>query len=122
MATLAAIIQNFHVVAIQEIRTQDDYFLDNFLRNYVNRNGRAYDKVIGPRLGRSSSTEQYAFLYDTAAIDVNPRMIYTVNDPDDLLHREPLVAMFRVRVSWLPASRTITSGNSGCSPSCSRRA
>ena len=97
MWTLAAIIQNFHVVAIQEVRTQDDYFLDNFLRNYVNRNGRAYDKVIGPRLGRSSSTEQYAFLYDTAAIDVNPRMIYTVNDPDDLLHREPLVAMFRVR-------------------------
>ncbi len=96
-ATLAAIIQNFHIVAIQEIRTQDDYFLDNFLRSYVNQNGRAYDKVIGPRLGRSNSTEQYAFLYDTAAIEVNPRMIYTVNDPDDLLHREPLVAMFRVR-------------------------
>lgn len=97
MATLAAIVQNFHVVAIQEIRTQDDYFIDNFLRNYVNQNGRAYDKVIGPRLGRSNSTEQYAFLYDTAAIDVNPRSVYTVNDPDDLLHREPLVAMFRVR-------------------------
>lgn len=96
-ATLAAIIQNFHIVAIQEVRTQDDYFLDNFLRNYVNQNGRAYDKVVGPRLGRSNSTEQYAFLYDTSAIEVNPRMIYTVNDPDDLLHREPLVAMFRVR-------------------------
>ena len=47
--------------------------------------------------GRSSSTEQYAFLYDTAAIEVNRYSIYTVNDPDDLLHREPLVAMFRVR-------------------------
>ena len=97
MATLAAIIHNFHVVAIQEIRTQDDYFLDNFLRNYVNRNGRVFDKIVGPRLGRSSSTEQYAFLYDTAAIEVNRYSIYTVNDPDDLLHREPLVAMFRVR-------------------------
>jgi len=97
MTTLAAIIQNFHLVAIQEIRTQDDYFIDNFLRNYVNQNGRAYDKVVGPRLGRSNSKEQYAFLYDTTAIEVNSRMIYTVNDPDDLLHREPLVAMFRVR-------------------------
>ena len=48
-------------------------------------------------LGRSSSKEQYAFLYDTAAIEVNRHSIYTVNDPDDLLHREPLVAMFRVR-------------------------
>jgi endonuclease/exonuclease/phosphatase family metal-dependent hydrolase len=97
MATLASIIQNFHVVAIQEIRTQDDYFLDNFLRTYVNVNGRVYNKVIGPRLGRSSSKEQYAFLYDTAAIEVNQRSVFTVNDPDDLLHREPLVAMFRVR-------------------------
>ena len=53
--------------------------------------------MVGPRLGRSNSTEQYAFIYDTAAIEVNRRSIYTVNDPDDLLHREPLVAMFRVR-------------------------
>ena len=97
MATLAAIIHNFHIVAIQEIRTQDDYFIDNFLRSYVNQNGRVYDRIVGPRLGRSSSTEQYAFLYDTAAIEVNRNSIYTVNDPDDLLHREPLVAMFRVR-------------------------
>lgn len=97
MWTLAAIIQNFSVIAIQEIRTQDDYFLDNFLRTYVNQNGRAYDKVVGPRLGRSASKEQYAFLYDTAAIQLNHSSVYTVNDPDDLLHREPLVAMFRTR-------------------------
>jgi deoxyribonuclease-1-like protein len=106
MQTLATIIQNFQVVAIQEIRTQDDYFIDNFLRNYVNKNGRMYDKVIGPRLGRSNSKEQYAFIYDTAAIEVNPRMTYTVNDPDDLLHREPLVAMFRVR--GLPPQEAFT--------------
>jgi endonuclease/exonuclease/phosphatase family metal-dependent hydrolase len=97
MATIAAIVHNFHIVAIQEIRTQDDYFLDNFLRTWVNQNGRAYDKVVGPRLGRSNSKEQYAFLYDTATIQVNRHSIYTVNDPDDLLHREPLVAMFRTR-------------------------
>src|SRR5262245_16493204 len=97
MQTLAAIIRNFHVVAIQEIRTQDDYFIDNFLRNYVNQQGRYYDKVVGPRLGRSNSKEQYAFLYDTAAIELNPASVYTVNDPEDLLHREPLVAMFRVK-------------------------
>jgi len=97
MATLASIIQNFQVVAIQEIRTQDDYLIDNFLRTYVNQNGRTYNKVIGPRLGRTVSKEQYAFIYDTATIEVNPRCIFTVNDPDDLLHREPLVAMFRVR-------------------------
>ncbi|MEX2317140.1 MAG: endonuclease/exonuclease/phosphatase family protein [Pirellulales bacterium] len=97
MSALASIIQNFHVVAIQEIRTQDDYFIDNFLRTYVNRDGRAYNRVVGPRLGRTRSTEQYAYLYDTAVIDLNPSSVYTVNDPDDLLHREPLVAQFRTR-------------------------
>lgn len=98
MQTLALAIQQFHVVAIQEIRTQDSYFLDNFLRNYVNADGRHYyDYVIGPRLGRSNSKEQYAFIYDTTAVEVNRQTIYTVNDPQDLLHREPLVALFRVR-------------------------
>jgi endonuclease/exonuclease/phosphatase family metal-dependent hydrolase len=97
MTTLAAIIQNFHVVAIQEIRTKDDYFIDNFLRTYVNTNGHVYDKVVGPRMGRTNSKEQYAFLYDTTAIEVNKNSIYTVNDPDSLLQRAPLVAMFRVR-------------------------
>lgn len=103
MQTLALAIRNFHVVAIQEIRTQDSYFLDNFLRSYVNAAGvnadgqHYYDYVIGPRLGRSNSKEQYAFIYDTTAIEVNRPSIYTVNDPQDLLHREPLVALFRVR-------------------------
>ena len=70
------------------------------------RTAAYYDKVVGPRLGRSSSKEQYAFLYDTAAIEVNRNSIYTVNDPDDLLHREPLVAMFRVR--GLPPQQAFT--------------
>lgn len=98
MQTLALVVRNYHVIAIQEIRTQDSYLLDNFLRNYVNADGQHYyDYVIGPRLGRSNSKEQYAFIYDTAAVEVNRQSIYTVNDPQDLLHREPLVAMFRVR-------------------------
>ncbi len=98
MQTLALAIRNFQVVAIQEIRTKDSYFLDNFLRDYVNADGKHYyDYVIGPRLGRSNSKEQYAFIYDTTAVEVNRQSIYTVNDPQDLLHREPLVALFRAR-------------------------
>ena len=98
MQTLALIVRNFHIVAVQEIRTKDNYLLDGFLRDYVNAGGQHYyDYVIGPRLGRSNSKEQYAFIYDTAAIEINRQAIYTVNDPQDLMHREPLVAMFRVR-------------------------
>jgi endonuclease/exonuclease/phosphatase family metal-dependent hydrolase len=98
MQTLALIVRNFQVVAIQEIRSKNDYLLDTFLRDYVNAGGgRYYDYVVGPRLGRSNSKEQYAFIFDAAAVEVNRSRIYTVNDPQDLLHREPLVAMFRTR-------------------------
>ncbi|MEM8866094.1 MAG: endonuclease/exonuclease/phosphatase family protein [Planctomycetota bacterium] len=100
MRTLAAIVQQFDIVAIQEIRTKDAYFIDKFLRDYVNAGGRRYSRLVGERLGRSNSKEQYAYLYDTATIQVNPNLIYTVNDDaNDLLHREPFVAMFATRVA-----------------------
>jgi hypothetical protein len=63
----------------------------------INSHGRKYNYVIGPRLGRTSSKEQYAFIFDMASIEVDRTMLYTVADPDGLLHRPPLVAWFRVR-------------------------
>src|SRR5688572_7204874 len=63
MHTLAEIVRQFHVVAIQEIRTQDDYLMRSFV-NLVNSGGRRYDFVVGPRLGNSTSKEQYAFIFD----------------------------------------------------------
>jgi hypothetical protein len=53
--------------------------------------------VLGPRLGRTSSKEQYAFIFNKATVELDRESVYTVHDPDDLLHREPLVAGFRVR-------------------------
>lgn len=98
MQTLASVMRNFDLIAIQEIRIDDNDLLRRFLGYYLNPiSGRNYDYVLGPRLGRSNSKEQYAFIFDTARIEVNPNHVYTVRDPDDLLHREPFVAMFRTR-------------------------
>lgn len=102
MRTLAAVVQQFDIVAIQEIRTTDQDFIDKFLAGYVNASGRRYSRVVGPRLGRSNSKEQYAFLFDTATIQVNPNYIHTVSDPHDLLHRPPLLAMFATRAPANP--------------------
>ncbi len=92
---LAEIIRQFDVVAIQEIRSKQD-ILPQFV-DVINSSGRHYDYVIGPRLGRTSSKEQYAFIFDTASIEIDRTSLYTVADPDDRLHREPLVGWFRVR-------------------------
>jgi len=92
---LAEIVRHFDIVAIQEIRSKQE-IMPRFM-DAVNATGRHYDFVVGPRLGRSTSKEQYAFVYDTASIEIDRNALYTVADPDDLLHREPLVGWFRVR-------------------------
>ncbi|MEQ8211950.1 MAG: endonuclease/exonuclease/phosphatase family protein [Lacipirellulaceae bacterium] len=96
--TLAEIIRQFDVVAIQEIRTSDDYHMPNFVK-LVNATGRQYDHIIGPRIGNSRSTEQYAFIFDTQKIAADFSSVYTLSDPDNLLHREPLVAHFQTRLN-----------------------
>ncbi len=96
MQVLAETVRRFDIVAIQEVRSVDDSVMPQFVAQ-INSTGGRYDFIIGPRLGRTNSKEQYAFVFDTARIEVDPRSIYTIPDPRDLLHREPLVARFRAR-------------------------
>jgi deoxyribonuclease-1-like protein len=96
MDVLCDVVRRFDVVAIQEVRANTDDILPRFIEK-INASGRRYDYLIGPRLGRTSSKEQYAFVFDTATIEVDRAAMYTVEDRADLLHREPLVASFRVR-------------------------
>lgn len=96
MHILAQVVRRFDVVAIQEVRAKTQDVLPRFV-DMINAEGAHYDFVIGPRLGRSVSKEQYAFIYDRASIEIDPESVYTVNDPGDRLQREPLVAAFRAR-------------------------
>jgi len=105
MNVLAAVVRRFDVVAIQEIRSKDTTLLPRFIE-MINAEGAQYDYVIGPRLGRTSSKEQYAFVFDASRIAYDPQSIYTAHDSADLLHREPLVTRFSVR--GLPARQAFT--------------
>lgn len=96
MEILAQIVRKFDVVAIQEIRSSAQDVMPRFLE-LINSTGRTYDYIIGERLGNSSSKEQYAYVFDLETIEVDRRYVYTVQDPDNLLHREPLVSWFRTR-------------------------
>lgn len=96
MDILARVARQFDVLAIQEVRSQNQDILPHFV-DLINATGRQYDYVIGPRLGRTTSKEQYAFVFDRASIEIDRNQLYTVSDPEDLLHREPLVAWFRAR-------------------------
>jgi len=96
MDVLARVIRRFDVVAIQEVQSVDQSVVPKFV-GMVNAQGARDDYVLGPRLGRTSSNEQYAFIFDTGRLELDPGSIFTVADPEDRLHREPLVARFRVR-------------------------
>ena len=96
MNLLAEVVRRFDVVAIQEIRSKNQQLLPSFVE-LVNATGRHYDYVIGRREGRTVSKEQYAFVFDTASIEIDRGATYSVEDPSDLLHRPPLVSAFRAR-------------------------
>ena len=96
MGVLAEVVRRFDVVAIQEIRSKNQQLLPSFVE-LINATGRHYDYVIGRREGRTTSKEQYAFIFDTASIEIDRGATYSVNDPSDFLHRPPLVSAFRAR-------------------------
>ena len=110
MDVLVQIIREFDIVAIQEIRDAAGTAIIT-LKNQVNADGSSYDVIVGPRVGRTTSKEQYAFMYDTNVLEVLPDS-YTYdddgdgndsNDLDDSIHlndlfeREPFVVHFKVK-------------------------
>ena len=92
MDILAKTIAEFDIVAIQEIRdSTGTAILD--LEKAVDALGVEYNLLVGPRVGRTVSLEQYAFLYRSSTVLYGTS--YTYNDSAlDLFHREPFIASF----------------------------
>ena len=92
MEVLSKIISQFDVVAIQEIRDKSGKAIKD-LEVAVDDLGENYDFIIGPRLGRSNSKEQYAYIYRVKTI--LPGDSYTYQEVGgDAIHREPFIAQF----------------------------
>lgn len=99
MSALAQIIQQYDVIALQEINDKSGAAI-NQLMQYVNQNGGRYALAISEPVGRSAAyLEQYAYIYDTSRIEGGQRHCYLVTDPTDQLHREPYVGRFQTRTS-----------------------
>ncbi len=92
LKAIAAIIKQFDVTAVQEIRDKDENSILKLMEE-INSGAEKYGLLIGPRLGRTSSKEQYAFIYrlDKIRYDYFP---VTWNDEKDKFEREPFIANF----------------------------
>lgn len=94
VAMLARIVSNFDLVAIQELRDKSQSTVPRFVQK-LNTGPRHYKAIVGPRLGRTRSKEQYVFLYRPKIFAVQGQATYP--DPQDHWHREPLAAKFRLK-------------------------
>ncbi len=93
---LVSILTQYDVVALQGIQSARDDILP-MLIDQLNQSGRRYDYLIGPRVGRTPPHQQFAYVFDTAKLETDRYALYSVEDPEDLMNREPLVAWFRCK-------------------------
>ena len=98
VAALVRVCKAYDVVCIQEIRDSSG----TAFRSLMTALGPDYNSTISPRLGRSTSKEQYAVIWRTAAdlsVDVARAAVYD-DDAHDVFEREP----FLVPVTLFPSS------------------
>ena len=105
MEILIAILRQFDIVALQGVQSERDDILPLIVER-LNQSGRKIDYLIGPRVGPVGARQQFAFLFDTSRIETDRYQLYTVDDPENLVTYEPLVAWFRCREA--PASQAFT--------------
>ncbi|MCI0503822.1 endonuclease/exonuclease/phosphatase family protein [Candidatus Micrarchaeota archaeon] len=100
MDVLAKTARNFDIMAVQELRDDTETTLPAYLDAINSLPGPDYAAVSSPRLGRTSSKENYAFIYNTGSVVLVPGSNFTFADPPegsaaDLFQREPFIARFR---------------------------
>ena len=96
VAIISEIIRHFDVVAIQEFDAADPFAIKRFVKN-LNATGRSFEIVRGTSQPGLASAQQSVILYDASVIELESGQYYNINDPDDVLLRDPLVAWFRTR-------------------------
>lgn len=93
MDVLARVVRSFDVVLVQEVRDRDELVADRFLDRINRDTDPPFAMIEGPRLGTTSSKEQYVIYYRPGIVSFVDS--FTVPDVDQRFEREPLVARFQ---------------------------
>jgi hypothetical protein len=95
MDVLGKIIRTYDVVAVQEIRDASQTALPALV-DIVNSEGSQYGYVVSERLGRTTSKEQYAYIYNNQTVRiVGAPQTYPEPEGTDPFHKEPYTASFK---------------------------
>ena len=96
MTALTKIVREFDIVLIQEIRDVSEETIPNFIEKINQIEGATYSFIQSPRLGRTTSKEAYAYLYNTETVQFIQGSDYVYNDTNDVFEREPYIASFKI--------------------------
>ncbi|XP_048780026.1 deoxyribonuclease-1-like isoform X2 [Ostrea edulis] len=91
---LIKILSRYDIVLVQEIRDSSETYIYRLVdeANNSTRTNEPFSLVVSERLGRTSSKEQYAFLYREKF--VNKVDVYQYADPFDIFQRPPYAVKF----------------------------
>lgn len=98
MSVLTGVARQFDCLAIQEIRSKNDQTILRQFVDMINRDGSRYDFFLSPLLGDTSQKFQFGVVFDTARLQPTG-ISFMVPDPQNLLHREPMVTGLRTRTA-----------------------
>lgn len=96
MAVLTKIVREFDIVLIQEVRDASEQTIPNFVEEIDQLEGPQYSFVRSERLGRTTSKEAYAYIYNTQTVQFIQGSDFVFNDVADVFEREPYIASFKI--------------------------
>jgi len=94
MNVITRIVREFDVILIQEIRDSSEETVPIFLEEINNVEGLKYQYVRSERLGRSTSKEAYAYIYNAVTVKFVDGSDYVYDDVYDVFERAPYIASF----------------------------
>lgn len=92
MDMLTDIACQYDILAVQELRDKTETTAGIFVEQ-INQKCQNREYIISPRLGRSSSKENYAVIYNNATVDVMAHYVW--DDKVDAFEREPMIVSIR---------------------------
>ena len=98
MQVLTHLCSQFDIVAFQEIDHRGDAWLAKITQDVAAAtHGAVKFRALTDRSKIEMGQPQFAILFNTNTLDLDQSQWYSVNDPDSLLAREPLVGWFRAK-------------------------
>lgn len=112
LGVIADICRRHDLVAFQEVDGHRPGWLDELATEIARQsNGQALYKHASDHVRVARNEPQFAFVYNTATLDLEIGHTYTVADPGNILNRQPLVGWFRTRAVRPDEAFTFTVAN-----------